>query len=114
MKKIFCPLLITISLSSVSLSQNPKEEADHYPIVEIPIPENIVLEVGGIEVLPGKRIAVSSRRGDIYVVEGAYTDDPGDDKWIPWAMGLHEVLGLAWERRLALRHTKTRSHQDER
>lgn len=72
-------------------------ESDHYPLTEIPIPEGIYLEVGGIEVLPGKRIAVSSRRGDIYVVEGAYTDDPDDDKWIPWAIGLHEVLGLAWK-----------------
>ncbi|MDE0569586.1 MAG: hypothetical protein OSB44_02830 [Verrucomicrobiales bacterium] len=97
MKKIIYSLLITISVSSLALSQNPQEESDHYPIVEIPIPDNIVLEVGGIEVLPGKRIAVSSRRGDIYVVEGAYTDDPGDDKWIPWAIGLHEVLGLAWK-----------------
>ena len=79
MKKIIFSLLITISLSSLSISQNPKEETEHYPIVEIPIPDSIVLEVGGIEVLPGKRIAVSSRRGDIYVVEGAYTDDPGDD-----------------------------------
>lgn len=97
MKHIIWSLLITISVSSLALSQNPKEESDHYPIVEIPIPDNIVLEVGGIEILPGKRIAVSSRRGDIYVVEGAYTDDPGDDQWIPWAVGLHEVLGLAWK-----------------
>ena len=97
MKHIIWSLLITISVSSLALSQNPKEESDHYPIVEIPIPDNIVLEVGGIEIFPGKRIAVSSRRGDIYVVEGAYTDDPGDDQWIPWAVGLHEVLGLAWK-----------------
>ena len=97
MKHIIWSLLITISVSSLAISQNPKEESDHYPIVEIPIPDNIVLEVGGIEILPGKRIAVSSRRGDIYVVEGAYTDDPGDDQWIPWAVGLHEVLGLAWK-----------------
>ncbi len=97
MKHIIWSLLITISVSSLALSQNPKEESDHYPIVEIPIPDNIVLEVGGIEILPGNRIAVSSRRGDIYVVEGAYTDDPGDDQWIPWAVGLHEVLGLAWK-----------------
>ncbi len=80
MKNIICSLLITVSVSSLALSQNPQEESDHYPIVEIPIPDDIVLEVGGIEILPEKRIAVSSRRGDIYVVEGAYTDDPGDDK----------------------------------
>lgn len=73
------------------------DEAAHYSLSEIPIPEGVYLEVGGIEILPGNRIAVSSRRGDIYVVEGAFTDDPDDDKWIPWAIGLHEVLGLAWK-----------------
>ena len=80
-----------------SYGQNPAEESNHYPITEIPIPSNIVLEVGSIEILPDNKIAVSSRRGDIFVIEGAYTDDPGDDKWTPWAVGLHEVLGLSWK-----------------
>ena len=80
-----------------SHGQNPAEESNHYPITEIPIPSNIVLEVGSIEILPDDKIAVSSRRGDIFVIEGAYTDDPGDDKWTPWAVGLHEVLGLSWK-----------------
>ena len=96
--KPFIPILISMACSgTLLLAQNPAQEADHYPIVDIPIPGDIVLEVGGIEILPGKRIAVSSRRGDIYVVEGAYTDDPADDKWTPWAIGLHEVLGIAWK-----------------
>jgi hypothetical protein len=96
--KPFIPILLIIAHSgSLLLAQNPAEETAHYPIVDIPIPGHIVLEVGGIEILPDKRIAVSSRRGDIYVVEGAYTDDPADDKWTPWAVGLHEVLGIAWK-----------------
>ena len=72
------------------------DESKHYSIDDIPVPEGIVLEVGGIEILPGDKIAVSSRRGDIYTVEGAFTADPADDKWTPFAMGLHEVLGLAY------------------
>ena len=96
--KSFILILICMAGSlPLLLAQNPTKEADYYPIVDIPIPGDIVLEVGGIEVLPGNRIAVSSRRGDIYIVEGAYTDDPDDDKWIPWAIGLHEVLGIAWK-----------------
>ena len=73
------------------------DEAAHYPRFDIPAPEGVHMEVGGIEILPGDRIAVSSRRGDIYIIEGAFTDDPADDKWTPWAIGLHEVLGLAWK-----------------
>jgi hypothetical protein len=95
---LFISILAFMACSvPVLLAQNPAQEAAHYPIVDIPIPGDIVLEVGGIEILPGKRIAVSSRRGDIYIVEGAYTDDPDDDQWTPWATGLHEVLGIAWK-----------------
>ena len=89
--------LATLSSLLLASSFALADEAAHYPMNAIPIPEDVYLEVGGIEVLPEKRIAVSSRRGDIYIVEGAYTDDPDDDKWTPWATGLHEVLGLAWK-----------------
>ena len=97
MIKIIYLLFIFAFLKIYTHGQNPEAESKHYPITEIPIPSDIVLEVGGIEILPDNKIAVSSRRGDIYVVEGAYTEDPNDDKWIPWAVGLHEVLGLSWK-----------------
>lgn len=97
MIKIIYLLFIFACLNIYTHGQNPEAESKHYPITEIPIPSDIVLEVGGIEILPDNKIAVSSRRGDIYVVEGAYTEDPNDDKWIPWAVGLHEVLGLSWK-----------------
>ena len=103
MKSFISTLIYMACSMPLLLAQNPAQEAEHYPIVDIPIPGDIVLEVGGIEILPGKRIAVSSRRGDIYIVEGAYTDDPDDDQWTPWAIGLHEVLGRL-ERRVALCH----------
>tara|TARA_B100000530_G_scaffold169921_1_gene107202 strand:+ start:988 stop:2451 length:1464 start_codon:yes stop_codon:yes gene_type:complete len=97
MIKIIYLLFIFACLKIYTHGQNPEAESEHYPITEIPIPSDIVLEVGGIEILPDNKIAVSSRRGDIYVVEGAYTEDPNDDKWTPWAIGLHEVLGLSWK-----------------
>ena len=97
MKKIITDKFLFLFFNFSAQGQNPEAESDHYPITEIPIPSDIVLEVGGIEILPDKKIAVSSRRGDIYIVEGAYTDDPEDDKWTPWAIGLHEVLGMSWK-----------------
>ena len=88
---------LTLSFAALLATAAKADESAHYPMSQIPVPEGIVLEVGGIEILPDRRIAVSSRRGDIYIVEGAYTDTPDDDKWTPWAIGLHEVLGLAWK-----------------
>lgn len=47
-----------------------QEEAKYYPIVDIPIPSGVPLHPGGLEVLPDGRLAVGTRRGDIYFVRG--------------------------------------------
>ncbi len=69
-------------------------ESDFYSIEKLEIPPQAFLEVGALEWLPGDRIAVASRRGEIWFV-----DDPAGaaPKWTRFAHGLHEVLGLAWK-----------------
>ncbi len=73
------------------------EESDYYRVAQIPAPEGEVPEISGIEILPDKKIAVATRRGDIFVIEGAYEDDPSNATWTLFAQGLHEPLGLAWK-----------------
>jgi glucose/arabinose dehydrogenase len=73
-----------------------KAESASYKIIPIPIPEEISLECGAIEVLPDGTLFVGTRRGDVYKVDGAYADPPTDVKFTKWATGLHEVLGLAY------------------
>ena len=53
-------------------------EDDYYKLIKIPIPEGIVLEAGGLEVMPDNKLAVSTRRGDVYMVENAF-EDTGDN-----------------------------------
>jgi glucose/arabinose dehydrogenase len=75
----------------------PAEEEEFYKIVSFDIPEEIVLEVGAIEVTPDGRLAVATRRGDVYLVSNAL-EEPGSKKkprFSLWASGMHEVLGLA-------------------
>lgn len=72
----------------------PEREALYYPMLTIPIPEGIVLEAGAIQLLPGQRLAVSTRLGDIYLVDGAFQNPPTGVKFTRFASGLHEVLGL--------------------
>ena len=38
-------------------------EDRYYRIVTIPVPEDVILEVGGMTTLPGGRLGVASRRG---------------------------------------------------
>lgn len=89
-------VLCSVLVLSQSIRGADLSESDYYQIHTIPIPEEIVLEAGAIQVLDGKRIAVSTRLGDIYIVEGAYKEPPKDVVFKPFASGLHEVLGLAY------------------
>jgi glucose/arabinose dehydrogenase len=69
-------------------------EADFYAVTTLTIPDEAFLEVGALEWLPDGRLAVASRRGEIWIVA-----DPAGAKpaWTRFAHGLHEVLGLAWK-----------------
>ena len=60
------------------------------------MPEQIVLEAGALEFLPDGKLAVATRRGDIYLVDQPLTETPEDASFTRLASGLHEVLGLAW------------------
>ncbi len=70
-------------------------EADYYPIFALPIPEDAVLEAGALELMPDGKLAVSTRRGEIWMVENPLSDDPAQIHFKRFASGLHEVLGLA-------------------
>jgi hypothetical protein len=73
-----------------------QEEAKYYPIVDIPIPSGVPLQPGGLEVLPDGRLAVGTRRGDIYFVQGAF-DSPPRPEYHLFASGQDEVFSLSWK-----------------
>jgi hypothetical protein len=73
----------------------PDRESEYYAVSTIPIPEDIVLEVGGLDVMPDGRAVVCTRRGDVWLIAGADGPDPFDVKFTRFASGLHEPLGVA-------------------
>lgn len=81
---------------SVNAETKAEEESQYYPLVTIPIPEGVVLEAGAIQRFAERRLAVSTRLGDIYFVDGAFEPAPtsANVKFTRFASGLHEVLGL--------------------
>ena len=72
-------------------------EAEFYPIEIVPGPQNVVLEASSIELLPAGKVAVGTRRGEIWIADGALGKDVAQTKWSRFASGLHEILGLAWK-----------------
>ena len=69
-------------------------EADYYPIVSIAQPEGLSLEVGGIAILPDGRPIVATRRGQVFVLDNAYSEDGQDVEFGLFADGLQEPMGL--------------------
>lgn len=96
MKLLFNTLLIiTLSSSHLCLAQAPRPQAeeDFYELRTLSIPENVKLEVGGLAVLKDGRVAVSTRRGEIWMIDNAYSTQP---HYTRFASGMHEVLGLSY------------------
>ncbi|MED5330200.1 MAG: hypothetical protein VX916_02820 [Planctomycetota bacterium] len=70
-------------------------DRDHYRVYTYPVPRDIVLEVGGLSILGDGRPVVTTRRGDVFLVNGAYEEPPVAARFETFASGLHEVLGAA-------------------
>lgn len=90
-------ILLLIGMSpSVSFGQlEVPTESDYYQIVDVPIPEDITLEVGGMDLLPDGRLAVCTRRGEVWFIEDPYQENGKPDYHL-FAEGLHEPLGLTY------------------
>lgn len=87
-------LLLMLIAATVGAAQEVPTEDDYYTIREVPIPDDVYLEVGALEIMDGKLYA-SSRRGDIYAIDGALGDKLPQVRFTKFAGGLHEVLGLS-------------------
>ena len=72
------------------------EEAKYYPIVDIPIPAGVPMRPGSLESMADGRLAVGTRRGDIYFVKGAF-DTPPNPKYHLFARGQDEIFALSWK-----------------
>ncbi|MBI1345137.1 hypothetical protein GC163_02495 [bacterium] len=76
-----------------SFAQAPVEN-DYYKLTPLTIPDAAYLEAGAIDLLPDGKLAVSTRRGEIWLIEKPFAENPAEMKWSRFAHGLHEVLGL--------------------
>ena len=107
MKRLLFPALVVCAASAFAQVNNPSSaerfakpsdelvtrEGKYWARTPIPVPDDIVLETSGILALPGKRLIVTTRRGEVWMIEGAYDQDP-KPKFSLFASGLHEPLGI--------------------
>lgn len=97
MKSIHLTLLVLLISSGgigsfvQAQSEMAKKESKYYQIVNVPIPDEIQLEVGGLALIDDDKLGVSTRRGEVWVIDKPYSKNPVYQRF---AHGLHEPLGL--------------------
>ncbi|MFY0628403.1 MAG: auracyanin family protein [Reichenbachiella sp.] len=98
MNKIILSLLIlfisqSIAFANRTMVTDTTEENKYYQMVTIPIPKDIKLEVGGLAFNDQDQLGVSTRRGEVWLIDKPYSKKPIFNLF---ANGLHEPLGLAF------------------
>ncbi len=69
-------------------------EAAHYAIGTIPLPQDCVLEVGGLAFRPDGKLLVCTRRGEMWLVHNPLEADPNTVRVTRYCTALHEALGM--------------------
>ncbi len=87
-------LILVLCFSISAFAQETQSEEDYFDIVDVRTPEDILLEVGGLTLLPNGDLGVATRRGDVFIVENPTSSNP---YFRQLATGLHEVLGLTYK-----------------
>ncbi len=87
-------LLISLTFTSLAFSQ---QQSDFYNREEIPLPIGEVMEISSIALMPEEKIAVATRRGDLWICSGAYGEDLSKVTWQKFTHGLHEPLGMFYK-----------------
>lgn len=103
---IKCLLEIAFAVSSVCVPQQEplgeywgtaEKEAEYYELVDVPLPKELAVEASSFEVLPDQQqLAISTRRGDILLADGAFDEHP-EPRFKRYAEGLDEIFGMAYQ-----------------
>jgi type 1 glutamine amidotransferase len=72
----------------------PSPERAYWRALTMPVPEDLVLEVGGLDFMPDGSPIVCTRRGDVVRVLDTEGEPPLDTRYEIFASGLHEPLGV--------------------
>ena len=91
--KLFSFFVLLLQGINLGAQEAAKEE-DFFRIMRVSSPEGTILEVGGLCTLPNGDLAVTTRRGDVFIVENPTSPRPFFRRF---ASGLHEVLGIAYK-----------------
>jgi len=93
-KSTYLLSLLLLGTGLVTVKAQTQTEKQIYPIVTVPIPKEIALEVGGMTFLPNDELAVATRKGEVWMITNPYMKNGQQPKYRLFAHGMHEILGL--------------------
>lgn len=113
--RLFLPVLLGSVASLAHAEPIDPAEAEFYHITTLPTPAGATLEIGSIELLPDGKVALGTRRGEVWIASNAQNstaegtwnkttltfEAPADAapssqiQYKRFAEGQHEILGLA-------------------
>ena len=68
-------------------------ESKYYPLTEIPIPPEVPLKSGSFDITADGRLAVGTRKGDVYFIDGAFESPPRPTFHL-FASGQDDIVAL--------------------
>jgi azurin len=86
-------MVVLITVVGLSQGGYSAKEAPYFIISDVPIPDDIILEVGGLAFDEAGILGVTTRRGEFWRIANPESNQP---KFTRFAQGLHEPLGLAY------------------
>lgn len=88
-------LLTLVGTGITAIAEEPQRESDFYKITTFELPPGEVLEASAFQLMDDGRMAVATRRGEIWMIDQPFEDEVTSDQISLYAHGLHEPLGLA-------------------
>jgi glucose/arabinose dehydrogenase len=97
MVKAVLSSLFTV-LGSAALSAQQQDQGEYYRTVTLETPAGVNMEASGLAMLPGGKLAVSIRKGEVWIIEHPTAEPPtvANLGYKLFASGMHEILGLAY------------------
>ncbi len=91
MKRLWLLGLLALPFTALEAEDDPSEP---YRLEYLTPPDGARLEVGGLDFLPDGRLVVSTRRGQVWILDNVLSPDPAEAGFTLFAEGLREGLGL--------------------
>jgi len=88
--------LLHARMIPTDLSETIAKESEYYQIETFSLPDDLVAEVTGLALLPGDRVAILTRRGELWIVDSIFDPDMSKQQFTKFADGLQEPIGLSY------------------